>query len=235
MFCLSWLDCSRGQQLHHRHAVQYAVCTNKSSGTLIEGKRSSFLACWPDTIIAFALSQAFVIFACAVQIVPCMQYAAGVSTSAHRDTKTARRLYFSTVIERCCLEKMHQAFCSAPRSAPCVPSGQAPTRFRTLRCPCAAAAPETTQKDTKTASQNNDLKGLNKYSSRITQPKSQGASQAMLFATGLREEDLDKPQVTMLAIKHVTYQHLCHRSSSLVRATPRRVILSRLHQGWGDG
>jgi hypothetical protein len=37
--------------------------------------------------------------------------------------------------------------------------------------------------------------GLNKYSSRITQPKSQGASQAMLYATGLREEDMNKPQV----------------------------------------
>lgn len=37
--------------------------------------------------------------------------------------------------------------------------------------------------------------GLNKYSSRITQPRSQGASQAMLYATGLKEEDLNKPQV----------------------------------------
>ncbi len=36
---------------------------------------------------------------------------------------------------------------------------------------------------------------LNKYSSRITQPKSQGASQAMLYATGLTREDMDKPQV----------------------------------------
>lgn len=36
---------------------------------------------------------------------------------------------------------------------------------------------------------------LNKYSSRITQPKSQGASQAMLHATGLTREDLDKAQV----------------------------------------
>src|SRR3954464_6634750 len=36
---------------------------------------------------------------------------------------------------------------------------------------------------------------LNKYSSRITQPASQGASQAMLIATGLTPEDLDKPQV----------------------------------------
>jgi dihydroxy-acid dehydratase len=36
---------------------------------------------------------------------------------------------------------------------------------------------------------------LNKYSSRITQPKSQGASQAMLYGTGLSEEDMQKPQV----------------------------------------
>jgi len=38
-------------------------------------------------------------------------------------------------------------------------------------------------------------KPLNKYSSEITQPKSQGASQAMLYATGMREEDMAKPQV----------------------------------------
>jgi dihydroxy-acid dehydratase len=36
---------------------------------------------------------------------------------------------------------------------------------------------------------------LNPYSSRITQPKSQGASQAMLYATGLQDEDMQKPQV----------------------------------------
>jgi dihydroxy-acid dehydratase len=36
---------------------------------------------------------------------------------------------------------------------------------------------------------------LNQYSSRVTQPKSQGASQAMLYATGLVEEDMHKPQV----------------------------------------
>lgn len=37
--------------------------------------------------------------------------------------------------------------------------------------------------------------GLNKYSKTITQPKKQGASQAMLYATGLNEEDMNKPQV----------------------------------------
>ncbi len=36
---------------------------------------------------------------------------------------------------------------------------------------------------------------LNKYSREITAPKSQGASQAMLYATGLDEKDLQKPQV----------------------------------------
>ena len=36
---------------------------------------------------------------------------------------------------------------------------------------------------------------LNRYSSRITQPRSQGGSQAMLMATGLTTEDLAKPQV----------------------------------------
>jgi dihydroxy-acid dehydratase len=36
---------------------------------------------------------------------------------------------------------------------------------------------------------------LNKYSARITQPKSQGASQAMLYGTGMTEADMNKAQV----------------------------------------
>ncbi len=36
---------------------------------------------------------------------------------------------------------------------------------------------------------------LNRFSSVITGPKSQGASQAMLYATGLDDEDMQKPQV----------------------------------------
>lgn len=36
---------------------------------------------------------------------------------------------------------------------------------------------------------------LNKYSATITQQKKQGASQAMLYATGMTEEDMHKPQV----------------------------------------
>lgn len=43
-------------------------------------------------------------------------------------------------------------------------------------------------------------KKLNKYSARVTQPRSQGASQAMLFATGLNEADLNKAQVGIASV-----------------------------------
>jgi dihydroxy-acid dehydratase len=41
---------------------------------------------------------------------------------------------------------------------------------------------------------------LNRYSARITQPKSQGASQAMLHGTGLAAADMDKAQVGISSV-----------------------------------
>ena len=41
---------------------------------------------------------------------------------------------------------------------------------------------------------------LNKFSSRITQPKSQGASQAMLYGTGMTEADMNKAQVGITSL-----------------------------------
>jgi dihydroxy-acid dehydratase len=41
---------------------------------------------------------------------------------------------------------------------------------------------------------------LNRYSARVTQPKSQGASQAMLYATGLTDEDLGKPLIGIAGV-----------------------------------
>lgn len=41
---------------------------------------------------------------------------------------------------------------------------------------------------------------LNKYSSKITQPKSQGASQAMLYGTGMTDEDMNRPQVGIASV-----------------------------------
>lgn len=43
-------------------------------------------------------------------------------------------------------------------------------------------------------------KSLNELSSKITKPKSQGASQAMLYATGLTSKDMDKPQIGISSI-----------------------------------
>lgn len=40
---------------------------------------------------------------------------------------------------------------------------------------------------------------MNRFSSRITQPKSQGASQAMLYATGMNDADMQKAQVGICA------------------------------------
>ena len=41
---------------------------------------------------------------------------------------------------------------------------------------------------------------LNRISSRITEPKSQGASQAMLYATGMSEADMNKAQVGISSV-----------------------------------
>jgi dihydroxy-acid dehydratase len=41
---------------------------------------------------------------------------------------------------------------------------------------------------------------LNKYSRQITQPEIQGASQAMLYATGMSEEDMRKPQIGIVSM-----------------------------------
>src|SRR3990170_1620552 len=44
------------------------------------------------------------------------------------------------------------------------------------------------------------MSNLNKYSAHVTQPKSQGASQAMLYATGMTDEDMGKPQVGIASV-----------------------------------
>ncbi|KAM3416500.1 hypothetical protein BST61_g8090 [Cercospora zeina] len=47
---------------------------------------------------------------------------------------------------------------------------------------------------------NDDASNLNNVSKTITQPKSQGASQAMLYATGLKEDDMNKAQVGISSV-----------------------------------
>ncbi len=57
---------------------------------------------------------------------------------------------------------------------------------------------ETTHNETRRGS--NMSEPLNKISRRITQPKSQGASQAMLYGTGLTEADMNKAQVGIASV-----------------------------------
>ncbi|GLA36800.1 hypothetical protein AnigIFM63309_003235 [Aspergillus niger] len=68
---------------------------------------------------------------------------------------------------------------------------------------------------------------LNRISSKITQPKSQGASQAMLYATGLTEEDMSKPQVGISSVwfeGNPCNMHL-HDLSAIVRDSVLRAGL----------
>jgi dihydroxy-acid dehydratase len=44
------------------------------------------------------------------------------------------------------------------------------------------------------------MASLNKFSARVTQPKSQGAAQAMLYGTGLTDADMEKPQVGIASV-----------------------------------
>ena len=63
---------------------------------------------------------------------------------------------------------------------------------------------------------------LNKYSSRVTQPKSQGASQAMLYGTGMTREDMDKPQV---GIASVWYEgNTCNMHLNLLAAAVKEGV-----------
>ncbi len=65
---------------------------------------------------------------------------------------------------------------------------------------------------------------LNRYSSRITQPKSQGASQAMLYGTGMTEADMDKPQV---GISSVWWEgNTCNMHLNVLAAEVRRGVIA---------
>ena len=86
---------------------------------------------------------------------------------------------------------------STSQVVPCVQRSFRTCRHQRLSGARAAiATPDPVLEEQKMPSPTEEMPpNLNKYSKRITQPKSQGASQAMLYATGLTEEDMSKPQV----------------------------------------
>ncbi|KAK6929617.1 Dihydroxy-acid/6-phosphogluconate dehydratase [Dillenia turbinata] len=75
-------------------------------------------------------------------------------------------------------------------------SGIAPTRRLSLR----ASTTPTTQPPPAQSVSTGTTPKLNKYSSRITEPKSQGGSQAILYGVGLSEDDMSKPQIGISSV-----------------------------------
>ncbi|XP_021755674.1 dihydroxy-acid dehydratase, chloroplastic-like [Chenopodium quinoa] len=85
-------------------------------------------------------------------------------------------------------------------AAPCISKRLAPNAhsYRPLKCVASLSSP-TAEPQTVVTSESTGGK-LNKYSSRITEPKSQGASQAVLYGVGLSEDDMSKPQIGISSV-----------------------------------
>lgn len=76
----------------------------------------------------------------------------------------------------------------SPTYSPIFPTHASPRRVVKASVSIDSPSPQSTQVK------------LNKYSSRITEPKSQGASQAILYGVGLSEDDMKKPQVGVSSV-----------------------------------
>ncbi|PIN16769.1 Dihydroxy-acid dehydratase [Handroanthus impetiginosus] len=91
-------------------------------------------------------------------------------------------------------------------SQPAVPSA-IKTHFSTsssrLRTPCSFTIRASTTNPSETSTSAPPPAAatkLNKYSSRVTEPKSQGGSQAILYGVGLSDDDMHKPQVGISSV-----------------------------------
>ncbi|XP_021754178.1 dihydroxy-acid dehydratase, chloroplastic-like [Chenopodium quinoa] len=78
-----------------------------------------------------------------------------------------------------------------------IPHSYIPARCLSVR---ASSAPSTPTTQTSTNETSESSHKLNKYSSRITEPKSQGASQAVLYGIGLSDDDMHKPQIGISSV-----------------------------------
>ncbi|KAB1203756.1 Dihydroxy-acid dehydratase, mitochondrial [Morella rubra] len=69
-----------------------------------------------------------------------------------------------------------------------------------LRASLSSPPPPSVTVDSSPAASTTQAHKLNKYSSRVTEPKSQGGSQAILHGVGLSDEDLLKPQIGISSV-----------------------------------
>ncbi|XP_042478712.1 dihydroxy-acid dehydratase, chloroplastic-like isoform X2 [Macadamia integrifolia] len=94
---------------------------------------------------------------------------------------------------------MQAAFLS-PAVNPATPSLKPQPLHHKYRCSTIRASTETAPPPPATSESPTQYLKLNKYSSRITEPKSQGASQAVLYGVGLSDDDMHKPQVGISSV-----------------------------------
>ncbi|XP_068638095.1 dihydroxy-acid dehydratase, chloroplastic [Aristolochia californica] len=80
------------------------------------------------------------------------------------------------------------------------PALSKPRNFHSTQNPANGATGFLSIRATAQAAEPAQATKLNKYSSRITEPKSQGGSQAILYGVGLSDEDMSKPQVGISSV-----------------------------------
>ncbi|CAN4115383.1 unnamed protein product [Withania somnifera] len=73
-------------------------------------------------------------------------------------------------------------------------------KLPTLTIRAASSSTETAAPPPHTTTSTDPSQKLNKYSSRITEPKSQGGSQAILYGVGLSDDDMNKPQIGISSV-----------------------------------
>ncbi|CAN0915702.1 Dihydroxy-acid dehydratase, chloroplastic [Linum grandiflorum] len=105
--------------------------------------------------------------------------------------KATRGVLYKTT---CLITTMLSTFVS-PR-----PSPSSPLTTRHFRLPHRVIIAAQSHPAAASSSPPTPTESLNKYSSRVTSPKSQGGSQAVLYGVGLSEQDLSKPQVGISSV-----------------------------------
>ncbi|KAM7485480.1 hypothetical protein LguiA_001489 [Lonicera macranthoides] len=90
---------------------------------------------------------------------------------------------------------MQATLLSPSRSTPTI---RTPPRTFTLRA--SYTSTPTVRQNANTDTTTDPSQKLNKYSSRITEPKSQGGSQAILYGVGLTDDDMSKPQIGISSV-----------------------------------
>ncbi|KAL4591053.1 hypothetical protein LXL04_004001 [Taraxacum kok-saghyz] len=88
----------------------------------------------------------------------------------------------------------------SPTFRPLISTNHKPYTLSLRASAVSSSTTETVPPPPQTVSSTDPSSKLNKFSSRITEPKSQGGSQAVLYGVGLSDDDLKKPQIGISSV-----------------------------------